>query len=610
MSTERIISNQLIAIGESKYKEFTVLNNFWTKQHVFIKEWSSTLERMNSLLQNEIQLIESTFYNNTIGFCPDDGEVIISALSYINNTISIFANESKENFTKVLDSLDVKFNEIESEFKSAGYSEKSKGEEANEKIVTLWHSLESMATVNITKMFSDFLDEFDNYFKMGITFIEESDRFKVMKESFKKRLKDEEFKQHTLVNYAQVPIHVILEHEQRTKRDLPKAVEQIHLHLTKNGLNVKGIFRESGATAHYLQELYMRMSVTNFLEIPPDITAAVYKKFLREIPGHIFNTSQTTNLVEKMSFSKTDKEMNEIDILKSALEQLPEELNTLFTHLLRLCFKIAQNEKINSMGSKNLAVCLTPSVFSIPEGETGQFMLPSLLGIMTLFINNFSTLFPRFADPTLAFANGSKSIAEKRERAATVSVSQQQTSQVPRIVQQQKRHVLERPSDVAFLSLDPPSVPKRPPTMQIGFKKEGKPKVGETKESEKQQKLNKSDGTKLENTKIQAIKIEKHKEEKRDEPELKKNLNKSDPPPKFENLEKSDKVEIAEIAHSENSTQLEKPKQKPLPPSRKAPPPSKSPKFTRQTLNPKALEDDGSELMELLSKRREKSHID
>ncbi|BFU18809.1 RhoGAP domain containing protein [Entamoeba histolytica HM-1:IMSS-B] len=400
MANQSLLDNQLHIIGETKFKEFSVINNFWTKQHDFIKEWNEVYNTMNKVLRKETDLIEATFYNNSVGFVPEDGEVIISALSYINNSTQMFASHVSELFSGVLDSLDMKFKEIEKEFKSAGYSQKSKqGDIVNEKIITLYHSLSTTTSLTITKMFTDMLDNYYKYFGMGITFIEESDKFKRMKETINKRITDEKLKsQPQTVTYANVPISAILKEENRTTRDLPRVIENIHMCLMKNGLNTKGIFRESTATANVIQEIYMRMSVTNFLELPPDVTAAVYKKFLRELPNHIFNQSQTMELAERMTTIQNTGESS-IELMKNAVDQLPEELKTLFIHLLRLCYKIAQNEKINSMGSKNLSVCLTPSVFSISEGENGQYALPSLLNLLTNYINHFNELFPRYADP-------------------------------------------------------------------------------------------------------------------------------------------------------------------------------------------------------------------
>ncbi|EDR27263.1 hypothetical protein EDI_344690 [Entamoeba dispar SAW760] len=400
MANQSLLDNQLHIIGETKFKEFSVINNFWNKQHEFIKEWNEVYSTMNTILRKETDLIEATFYNNSVGFVPEDGEVIISALSYINNSTQMFASHVSELFSSVLDSLDMKFQEIENEFKSAGYSQKSKqGDIVNEKIITLYHSLSTTTSLTITKMFTDMLDDYYKYFRMGITFIEESDKFKQMKETINKKITDEKLKfQPQTVTYANVPISAILKDEHRTTRDLPRVIENIHMCLMKNGLNTKGIFRESTATTNVIQEIYMRMSVTNFLELPPDVTAAVYKKFLRELPNHIFNLSQTMELAERMNTIQNTEE-NIIQLMKNAVNQLPEELKTLFIHLLRLCNKIAQNEQINSMGSKNLSVCLTPSVFSISEGENGQYVLPSLLNLLTNYINHFNKLFPRFADP-------------------------------------------------------------------------------------------------------------------------------------------------------------------------------------------------------------------
>ncbi|GAB1227756.1 hypothetical protein ENUP19_0354G0013, partial [Entamoeba nuttalli] len=222
MANQSLLDNQLHIIGETKFKEFNVINNFWMKQHDFIKEWNEVYHTMNKVLRKETDLIEATFYSNSVGFVPEDGEVIISALSYINNSTQMFASHVSELFSGVLDSLDIKFKEIEKEFKSAGYSQKclfyykiyifvykirgvkylyvlaKQGDIVNEKIITLYHSLSTTTSLTITKMFTDMLDNYYKYFGMGITFIEESDKFKRMKETINKRMTDEKLKSHNL----------------------------------------------------------------------------------------------------------------------------------------------------------------------------------------------------------------------------------------------------------------------------------------------------------------------------------------------------------------------------------------------------------------------------
>ena len=400
MTAETLLANQLHIIGETKYKEFQIINNFWKQQHSFIKEWENCFNKMNELFTKEAHIIESTFYSNSCGFIPKDGETIITSISYIGNITQLLCRKATSIFQEVLTSFDTKFKAIEKEFKSAGFTTKSHQKDVvNETIVTSLHSLTQTASITITKMFTDFITQYEDFFRLGLSFIDDSEQFKRMKENIEKRITDDKYKLHTnIVQYSNVPLAKILEVEKRTKRDLPRVIENIHFLLLKKGLNTKGIFRETNTSQNTIQEIYLRMSVTNFEELTPDAIAAVYKRFLRGLPGNIFNEEQSLQLANKFCSLQGDTSQI-VDILKDSIEQLPEELKTLFIHLLRLCSKIAQNEKTNSMPPKNLAVCLTPSVFDLSENESSQFALPSLLNVMVAFINNFSTLFPRYADP-------------------------------------------------------------------------------------------------------------------------------------------------------------------------------------------------------------------
>ncbi|KAL7716917.1 RhoGAP domain containing protein [Entamoeba marina] len=326
------------------------------------------------------------------GFRSSDGEVIISALSYISNT------------TQVMENLDSKLQTTRQAFKSAGYDldgKQSKGKEvATESIVTSFYELSSIANLSIPAMFTQLLNNFGEFFQMGNTFIEESDKFHKLKEDLNKRLNANTFKQQTHAPYVDVTVNQILESENRTKRDLPRVIEMIQMHLIKNGLSSKGIFREATDSAKTIQEICLRMSATNFFELSPITTATVYKKFLRDLPEHIFNEEQTNAIVGQINPTMTTTTPELISLLRTTVDQLPQEHNTIFKNVVRLCSKIDKNQEVNSMSATNLAVCLTPSIFTIPDDENGPKTLAASLIIMRKYIEEFSSIFPRFADPT------------------------------------------------------------------------------------------------------------------------------------------------------------------------------------------------------------------
>ncbi|KAL7720628.1 RhoGAP domain containing protein [Entamoeba marina] len=370
MTTNNDVSkNHLHIIGETKFNEFKTINKFWSLQHAFVKDWANVFNSLHVLLQKEINLVESTFHNNTAGFRSSDGEVIISALSYISNTTQVFSMNTQDTFSKVMENLDSKLQTTRQAFKSAGYDldgKQSKGKEvATESIVTSFYELSSIANLK--------------FFQMGNTFIEESDKFHKLKEDLNKRLNANTFKQQTHAPYVDVTVNQILESENRTKRDLPRVIEMIQMHLIKNGLSSKGIFREATDSAKTIQEICLRMSATNFFELSPITTATVYKK-------HIFNEEQTNAIVGQINPTMTTTTPELISLLRTTVDQLPQEHNTIFKNVVRL--------------STNLAVCLTPSIFTIPDDENGPKTLAASLIIMRKYIEEFSSIFPRFADPT------------------------------------------------------------------------------------------------------------------------------------------------------------------------------------------------------------------
>ena len=400
-NADTLLRNQLHIIGETKYKEFQVINNFWKQQHEFIKDWQNAYKQMNDVFTKEAQIIESTFYSKSAGFIPEDGETIMTSLSYIGNITQLLCNRVVRLFNGVLDSLDMKFKDIEEAFKSAGYTDK-KGKQkdvVNETIVASLHSLTQNASVTITKMVTDFIGQYENFFRMGISFIEESEQFKQMKDNITIQSQEMEKMNATkhFVQYANVSLKKILEEEHRTENDLPRVIEDFNTIILKKGINTKGIFRETTATNKMIEEVYLRMSVTNFEEFDPAAVAAVYKRFLRGIPNQIFHEEQCQLLSLKVRINQMNTQEN-IKAISEIFETLSVPKKILFTQLLKVLTKIVQNEKVNSMSSKNLAVCLTPSIFQIGESEVSQMMLPKLIDIMKFMTDNFNLLFPKHSE--------------------------------------------------------------------------------------------------------------------------------------------------------------------------------------------------------------------
>ena len=140
MSTATLLANQLHIIGETKYKEFQIINNFWKQQHDFIQQWEAAHKKMNEVFTKEAQIIETTFYSNYAGFLPTEGETIITAISYIGNIAQLLCTRTTTLFRSVLDNLDVKFKAIEKEFKSVGYNSRLKQKDVvNETIIIICH---------------------------------------------------------------------------------------------------------------------------------------------------------------------------------------------------------------------------------------------------------------------------------------------------------------------------------------------------------------------------------------------------------------------------------------------------------------------------------------
>ncbi|EKE38608.1 RhoGAP domain containing protein [Entamoeba nuttalli P19] len=324
----------------------------------------------------------------------------ISALRYIANDFELFSDHFKQT-SLVTTELFSNITDLQILMSKDGIQE--------EQLFSRLHSLNQHLSVMTPNFFLDFFKTFEIFFSLGNTFFSDnpfiSDLEKLVQESI-----DSSKAIGNFIPYTGRTLKEILISENRTMDQLPKALVIIFECMYNKGCFCKGIFRESSnASIRQIEELCMRMSVTNFNEIPCDVVASVFKKFLRNLPIHIFDRTTTKKIFQKwieIIDTQTDSKLI-VNEIKELIQCLPPEHMTVFKETMKLCYKIVCHSEINAMNAKNLSVCLSTNLMTLSEfdqlplnGDSkNEYSL--CIDFIRFCILSFTSLFPQDIDPVV-----------------------------------------------------------------------------------------------------------------------------------------------------------------------------------------------------------------
>ncbi|KAG9349322.1 hypothetical protein JZ751_027765 [Albula glossodonta] len=149
---------------------------------------------------------------------------------------------------------------------------------------------------------------------------------------------------------------------------LPKPVMDMLAFLFREGPFTRGIFRRS-ASAKACREMKERLNA-GADDIPLTcesifVTAAVFKDFLRHIPGSLLSQDlyeQWVGVMEQAGESEEDK----VQAVQRLVQRLPKENQLLLSHMLAVLHCIQHHAHHNQMNSFNLSVCIAPSMLWAP----------------------------------------------------------------------------------------------------------------------------------------------------------------------------------------------------------------------------------------------------
>ncbi|XP_063868036.1 rho GTPase-activating protein 190-like isoform X19 [Scylla paramamosain] len=183
---------------------------------------------------------------------------------------------------------------------------------------------------------------------------------------------------------------------QSPERSVPLFLEKCVYFIELEGLDSEGIYRVPGNKVHVeqLTTKFKEDGNVNFaeLDIPVNAAATALKDYLKQLPPLL----PQSQLMELTTIASIGDRSLRLLRLKEMLTGLPrvnfEVLKFLFQHFVR----VAENCKLNSMDSKNLAICWWPTLLhTLQFSDIAEFesQRPHIEDIIQTMIDQFPFLF-------------------------------------------------------------------------------------------------------------------------------------------------------------------------------------------------------------------------
>ena len=162
------------------------------------------------------------------------------------------------------------------------------------------------------------------------------------------------------------------------------------------GLDAEGIYRVPGNRAHvdaFVQKFKENpdMSIAD-ADIPVNAVATALKDFLSKKWGPIIPLNLMNELTELSSIPEKERRVNAV---RDLVQKLPPVNYRLLKYVFSHFVKISHNHSLNSMDSKNLAICWWPTLLPLHFNDMVMFeqMRPHLEESIQTMIDQYSFIF-------------------------------------------------------------------------------------------------------------------------------------------------------------------------------------------------------------------------
>ncbi|XP_064196929.1 T cell activation RhoGTPase activating protein b [Anguilla rostrata] len=142
---------------------------------------------------------------------------------------------------------------------------------------------------------------------------------------------------------------------------LPKPITDMLMLLLKKGAFAEGVFRKA-ANARSVKEIREQLNSGVDVDMeskPVTLLAALFKDFLRQIPGSLLVAEQYGDWMQALEREDIQERHAQ---LKQMIDRLPPTNGVLLRHLLCVLHHISLNVSTNKMDARNLAICIAPNL--------------------------------------------------------------------------------------------------------------------------------------------------------------------------------------------------------------------------------------------------------
>ncbi|XP_055914650.1 rho GTPase-activating protein 190 isoform X14 [Eupeodes corollae] len=237
----------------------------------------------------------------------------------------------------------------------------------------------------------------------------QQDKEKEQEKKMKRKSKQNSKLSSGAIENLETALSSLPEFMQSDKNNIPIFLHKCIQFIEQEGLDSEGIYRVPGNRAH-VDLLFQKFEEDSnvdieSLDIPVNAVATALKDFFSKRFPPLFDKEVMAELEEiagsrnmssaKLSMEvKTDRSCRLIS-LRNLLNKLPVVnfaiLKFIFQHFVR----VSENSKLNSMDSKNLAICWWPTLIPIEFTDMGHFeqLRPYLEDIVQTMIDQFPYLY-------------------------------------------------------------------------------------------------------------------------------------------------------------------------------------------------------------------------
>ncbi|KAI4883298.1 hypothetical protein NFI96_024398, partial [Prochilodus magdalenae] len=177
---------------------------------------------------------------------------------------------------------------------------------------------------------------------------------------------------------------------------LAPPIKDMLLGLCIEGPATCGIFRRS-AGVKACQELRMRLDSGNYdhslSEESVFVIAAVFKEFLRNIPGSLMCEDLHDQWLDAVGQDTETGDESSVQEVQRLIQLLPKEHCLLLKHVIAMLHCIQSHADHNQMTSSNLAVCIAPSLLWSSSSVTLREDTKKVCDVVCFLIDNCCSVF-------------------------------------------------------------------------------------------------------------------------------------------------------------------------------------------------------------------------